>query len=99
LSHLSQLPLDEIKIDRSFIANLSRDPVHATLARTVMTLGKGLGLSVIAEGVETASQFNVLQEFGYHEMQGKFLAAPLSGDALEQILKDQFIGPKRANKS
>ncbi|MEM7411105.1 MAG: EAL domain-containing protein [Myxococcota bacterium] len=82
LSLLPQLPLDELKVDRSFVVAATRDDKGAMTARSIIGLGHGLGLEVVAEGVETQAQRAFLLRNGCHWMQGFFFSKPLSEDAL-----------------
>jgi diguanylate cyclase (GGDEF)-like protein len=75
LSHLRRLPLDQLKIDRTFINNVLTDDKDASIARTIIVLGQDLNLSVIAEGVETEAQRDFLMIEGCHLYQG-FLYSP-----------------------
>jgi diguanylate cyclase (GGDEF)-like protein/PAS domain S-box-containing protein len=75
LSYLRRLPLDQLKIDRSFVNNILTDPKDASIARTIILLGRSLNLSIIAEGVETAAQRDFLEAEGCHLYQG-FLYSP-----------------------
>jgi len=76
LLHLQRLPLDQLKIDKSFVQDLLTKPGDATVARSVVALGHSLGLTVIAEGVETAEQRNMLAELGCDAFQGYFFGHP-----------------------
>ena len=76
LLHLQRLPLDQLKIDKSFVHTLLTQPGDATVARSVVALGHSLGLTVIAEGVETAEQRNMLAELGCDAFQGYFFGRP-----------------------
>ena len=76
LLHLQRLPLDQLKIDKSFVQDLLTKPGDATVARSVVALGHSLGLTVIAEGVETAEQRNMLAELGCDAFQGYFFGRP-----------------------
>lgn len=78
LSYLKYLALDQLKIDKSFIRDLLFDKNDAAIIRTIITLGKSLGLNVIAEGVETNEQFLFLSALGCNCFQGFFLSSPLS---------------------
>ncbi len=78
LGHLRDLPIDKLKIDRTFVQDLSHDPRTQAIARAIIELARGLGLTVVAEGVETASQYQRLRELGCHQLQGLGVSAPLS---------------------
>ena len=82
LSLVKQMPLDAIKIDRSFINDLLNDPNDRAIAEAVISLGRALRLRVIAEGVETAAQEAFLRERGCAEMQGYLFSRPLEADEL-----------------
>jgi len=77
LSYLSRLPLDQLKIDQSFVRHLTEDATDAMVAQTVIAMGRGLGLEVIAEGVETAAQHEFLLAQGCDAFQGFRFARPL----------------------
>lgn len=86
LSYLSRLPIDQLKIDRSFVMHLPADPTDATVARTVIGMAQGLGLQVVAEGVETAEQRDFLLGEGCDLLQGYLVAPPMPVAQLEQVL-------------
>jgi diguanylate cyclase (GGDEF)-like protein/PAS domain S-box-containing protein len=91
LSYLRRLPVDIIKIDRSFIADLSTDPDACAVVSAVLHLGHGMGLRVVAEGVERADQLEVLREMGCDEYQGFIDGLP---GELSQVVQDRSLpGP------
>jgi c-di-GMP phosphodiesterase len=87
LSYLKSLPLDKIKIDKSFVQDLLDDDDDATIVRAIIQLGKSLGMQVIAEGVETAEQEAYIISEGCHEGQGYFYSKPLPTRELSAYLK------------
>ena len=76
LSYLQAFPFDKIKIDRAFVMNLGRNPQSAAIVRAVIDLGHGLGMSIVAEGVETQEQLGFLAEEGCDAVQGYLLGKP-----------------------
>ncbi|WP_447649304.1 putative bifunctional diguanylate cyclase/phosphodiesterase [Pseudomonas abietaniphila] len=87
LSYLKSLPLDKIKIDKSFVQDLIDDDDDATIVRAIIQLGKSLGMQVIAEGVETTEQEAYIISEGCHEGQGYFYSKPLPARELLAYLK------------
>ncbi|MFJ5298834.1 EAL domain-containing protein [Pseudomonas sp. RC10] len=87
LSYLKSLPLDKIKIDKSFVQDLIDDDDDATIVRAIIQLGKSLGMQVIAEGVETTEQEAYIISEGCHEGQGYFYSKPLPARELLSYLK------------
>ncbi len=87
LSYLKSLPLDKIKIDKSFVQDLIDDDDDATIVRAIIQLGKSLGMQVIAEGVETLEQEAYIISEGCHEGQGYFYSKPLPARELLSYLK------------
>ena len=87
LSYLRRFPIDEVKIDRSFVRDLHHDPDDAAIASAVVALAKSLGLRVVAEGVELEAQVHVLEQLGCGQVQGFFFGRPLSVDDFEARLR------------
>jgi diguanylate cyclase (GGDEF)-like protein/PAS domain S-box-containing protein len=85
LSYLKRLPLDQLKIDRSFVKDVLTNANDAAIARTIVALGKTLGLHVIAEGVETTDQRDFLAEQGCHAYQGYLISRPLTAEEFAEI--------------
>ncbi len=77
LSYLRQLPVQEVKIDKSFVMTMLNQPEDAAIVRSIVDLGANLGLVVVAEGVEDAATWDELERLGCHNLQGFFLAAPM----------------------
>ena len=86
LSFLLSLPVDEVKVDRSFVSNMHEDPDREELVRTVIHLGRSLGKRVVAEGVETERDLQDLTAMGCECMQGFLISRPLSAQAIEADL-------------
>jgi diguanylate cyclase (GGDEF)-like protein len=91
LSYLTRYPLTRIKIDRSFIQQIGAQSAaeDTAIVRSIIVMGRNLGLQVIAEGVETAAQANFLKAEGCHELQGYLFSKPLPAEAFEQFLQSR----------
>jgi EAL domain-containing protein (putative c-di-GMP-specific phosphodiesterase class I) len=87
LSNLSQLPLDILKIDQSFVARLDQDPEGRAIVYAIVSLATALGVRVTGEGIETDSQLSTLTELGCHHGQGFLLGRSLPPDELATILR------------
>ena len=87
LGYLAKLPVNALKIDRSFIAGLTTGPESAAIVSTIITLANSLGLSVIAEGVETDGQADILRRLKCDEMQGYLFSKPLPPEEIGAFLR------------
>ncbi len=87
LSYLKRLPLSQLKIDQSFIRNIVTDPNDAAIAKMVVALAEGMGLAVIAEGVEMQAQADLLAHLGCYAYQGYLFSRPLPLNELEEFVK------------
>jgi diguanylate cyclase (GGDEF)-like protein/PAS domain S-box-containing protein len=87
LSYLKKFPLDTLKIDRSFIQDLTDNSEDVAIITAIITLGQGLKLSVVAEGVETENQMSCLRSLHCQEMQGYWFSPPLDAQAATQFLQ------------
>lgn len=91
LAYLKSLPLSELKIDRSFITDVHSDPNSGAIAKTIVFLAQSLGLTVIAEGVETELQRTFLDNHGCRDYQGFLFSRPLPLDAFEAFAAQDFV--------
>jgi cyclic di-GMP phosphodiesterase Gmr len=92
LAYINALPIDTIKIDQTFIAKLSAHPGSQTVVTAIIQLAHGLGMTVVAEGVETAAQHRELTRLGCDSCQGFYFARPMSGTSLEALIQQQTNG-------
>jgi diguanylate cyclase (GGDEF)-like protein/PAS domain S-box-containing protein len=88
LAYLKRLPFDELKIDKSFIRDLIDDPSDAAIVKAIIVMAEGLGLDLIAEGVETSKQLAFLSDYGCRYFQGYYLSKPLSSNQFEAYFLD-----------
>jgi diguanylate cyclase (GGDEF)-like protein len=93
LSYLCNFKFDKIKIDRSFISSIAKIDSSRTIIKSVVTLGRGLGMDIVAEGVETEFEAVMMTHFGCTELQGYFFSKPLPADQMVALLRT--FRPKR----
>ncbi len=86
LSYLSALPIDELKIDRSFLTHVETRPESAAIVRAILALAGSLGMTVVAEGVETQGQLAFLRDHGCTAFQGFLFSRPVPADAFEKLI-------------
>ncbi len=98
LSYLSTLPIDSLKIDRSFVNGMSEGSTNAEIVRAIVSLGASLGKAVVAEGIETQSQFAQLRELGCENGQGFHLSRPLSASEVDLLLDSAVTASQYGNE-
>ncbi|WP_425464973.1 EAL domain-containing protein [Paenibacillus thermoaerophilus] len=86
LSYLSRLPLDSLKIDRSFLTDIGRNHENKSIVTTILALARNLRLNVVAEGVEKSEQAAYLLEQGCEEAQGYYYSRPLPAEDVTRLL-------------
>ncbi len=94
LSYLKQFPVDIVKVDQVFIADLGRDPASRAIVKAVVDLAHALGLLVVAEGVETREQHDEVAALGCDACQGYYFARPMVADALDAVMGERAAGHK-----
>ncbi len=87
LNYLRQLPIHTLKIDKCFIDNVSFDTENTTITRHIISMGKSMGLSVVAEGVEVQGQLDYLKKYQCDKMQGYLFSRPLPKSEIEKLVK------------
>ena len=92
LSYLKRFPIDTLKIDQSFVRNLTTDAGDASIVSAMISLGKSLQMRVVAEGVETREQLAFLREQRCPEGQGYYFSQPVVGEEFTQLLRRSVAG-------
>jgi EAL domain-containing protein (putative c-di-GMP-specific phosphodiesterase class I) len=87
LAYLSKLPLDTVKIDRSFVSGMTEHPDHTSIVSAIISLGQALRLKIVAEGVETDAQAQLLRLLRCDQAQGFLFSRPLPTADIEELLK------------
>jgi len=88
LSYLKRFPINTLKIDKSLVKDIDKDPDSAAIVKAIIAMAHNLNLAVIAEGVETEQQLAFLRKYGCDQVQGYLFCRPLSPDALIQFLQE-----------
>jgi EAL domain-containing protein (putative c-di-GMP-specific phosphodiesterase class I) len=86
LSYLRRFPFNKLKVDRSFVAGITADPGTAAIVRAIISLGRSLAMRVVAEGVETEEQRDLLRAVGCDEVQGFLLGRPCPAEVFDQLV-------------
>jgi diguanylate cyclase (GGDEF)-like protein len=97
LSHINKLPLDKVKIDKSFIKDIDRDEKSRQLFEAIVSMGKKLNLGIIVEGVETAEQLSRINDVGVDLIQGYIFGRPMDSAAANELLARTTRTPSRSN--
>ena len=88
LSHLRRVPVDGVKIDRSFVADVLRDPDDLALTSAIIAMAHSLGITVVAEGIEAEGQYEVLRERGCDQGQGFWLGRPMPAAEIQRRFRE-----------
>ncbi|HLL16334.1 MAG TPA: EAL domain-containing protein, partial [Pyrinomonadaceae bacterium] len=99
LSYLHRFPIDTLKVDRSFVVNMSEDGENVEIVRTIVSLAQNLGMNVIAEGVETKEQLAALRKLGCENGQGYFFSKPVNAKAAENLICDTYTVESLVNSA
>ena len=87
LAYLCNFRFDKIKIDRSFVSRISRIDISRTIVKSVVSIGRGLGMDIVAEGVETEFEAATMTRLGCTELQGYYFSRPTDADRIVELLK------------
>ncbi|MGA0200261.1 MAG: EAL domain-containing protein, partial [Prochlorotrichaceae cyanobacterium] len=88
LSYLCHFPIDTLKVDRTFVARIQDSPADYAIVQTIVTLSHSLGMKVVAEGIETETQWQILRDLGCEYGQGYLFAKPMTAEAATAILEE-----------
>lgn len=99
LSHLSQLPLDTLKVDHSFVSQMTKDPAHAALVQAIISMTHAMHKNAVAEGVETMDELTYLRAYQVDAIQGYLFSRPVPPDQFEALLRAGTIPPLKASSS
>jgi EAL domain-containing protein (putative c-di-GMP-specific phosphodiesterase class I) len=91
MSYLRKFPIDKLKIDRSFISELTTNAADASIVQAIISLAHSLRLKVVAEGVETAEQLQRLRELGCDQYQGFYRSKALPANEVEQSIRENMV--------
>lgn len=91
LAYLKRFPVDSVKVDRSFIKDIPEDPNDTAIAHTIVAMAHTLGLKVIAEGVDSATQLQTLQNFDCDEYQGYYFSKAIPAKDFLALLQQQVL--------
>jgi EAL domain-containing protein (putative c-di-GMP-specific phosphodiesterase class I) len=87
LNHLHSFPFDVLKIDRSFVGRMTEGDQPLQIVRTIIELARVMGMDVVAEGIETSEQYQLLRQLGCRYAQGFLFARPMTAEAVTQLLR------------
>jgi len=90
LSYLKTLPIDSLKIDRGFVHDICTDGNDQKIVQTLISMAHSMGMKVVAEGVETRDQFDLLSKYQVNEIQGNLLSKPVSADEIEALMQSSI---------
>lgn len=91
LSYLQKFPLDTLKVDRSFVSNVTTEADSAAITRTIISMARSLNLTVIAEGVETEDQLDFMRKEGCDQIQGYLVSPPVTSGEFEKMLRQEVL--------
>lgn len=97
LAYLARLPLNKIKIDKSFVSRLEHDVASRAITDAMLALGHTLGLEVVAEGIESQPVLDYLRSRRCHQAQGYYLSKPMPGEVFQAWCRQHWEGMKQAD--